>query len=317
MTQRTLVLLKPDTVRRGLVGEVLGRFEAKGLTIVAMEHRTIDAATGRPALRRARRARLLPAAARVRDQRSAGGTGARGRRGDRGGARDQRRHRRPQGGARHHPRRPVAVQPREPRARLGLAPSPPSARWGSGSPTCEVRPVSSARTRRTAGWSLRSQRCCCSPAAPRPVRAGLAGGAVADARREHVPPSAAATSSGAAHPAPGRRRLPGRRPYDQVRGPAPAYAPHRLRDYRADRTLCSAYWMGRSARRLRAAVAGRRRAHGVRRGLPQAAGASPTRPARSRCSTCGPVGRPASRRSSRPPSTGRRRPSAATAAGCS
>ena len=44
MTQRTLVLLKPDAVRRGLVGEVLGRFEAKGLGIVAMEHRTIDAA---------------------------------------------------------------------------------------------------------------------------------------------------------------------------------------------------------------------------------------------------------------------------------
>jgi nucleoside-diphosphate kinase len=43
MSQRTLVLLKPDAVRRGLVGEVLGRFEAKGLTIVAMEHRTIDA----------------------------------------------------------------------------------------------------------------------------------------------------------------------------------------------------------------------------------------------------------------------------------
>jgi nucleoside-diphosphate kinase len=43
-TSRTLVLLKPDTVRRGLVGEVLSRYEAKGLTIVAMEHRTIDAA---------------------------------------------------------------------------------------------------------------------------------------------------------------------------------------------------------------------------------------------------------------------------------
>jgi len=42
MTQRTLVLLKPDTVRRGLVGEVLSRFEAKGLSIVAMQHRTID-----------------------------------------------------------------------------------------------------------------------------------------------------------------------------------------------------------------------------------------------------------------------------------
>ena len=43
-TQRTLVLLKPDTVRRGLVGNVLSRFEAKGLSIVAMEQRTIDSA---------------------------------------------------------------------------------------------------------------------------------------------------------------------------------------------------------------------------------------------------------------------------------
>lgn len=44
MSQRTLVLLKPDAVRRGLVGNVLSRFEAKGLSIVAMEQRTIDAA---------------------------------------------------------------------------------------------------------------------------------------------------------------------------------------------------------------------------------------------------------------------------------
>jgi nucleoside-diphosphate kinase len=42
MTERTLVLLKPDTVRRGLVGEVLSRFEVKGLSIVRMELRTID-----------------------------------------------------------------------------------------------------------------------------------------------------------------------------------------------------------------------------------------------------------------------------------
>ncbi|WP_328998105.1 nucleoside-diphosphate kinase [Kribbella sp. NBC_00709] len=42
MSQRTLVLLKPDTVRRGLVGEVLGRLESKGLRIVAMDLRTID-----------------------------------------------------------------------------------------------------------------------------------------------------------------------------------------------------------------------------------------------------------------------------------
>lgn len=44
MTQRTLVLLKPDSVRRGLVGEILGRYEAKGLTLVAMDLRSIDAA---------------------------------------------------------------------------------------------------------------------------------------------------------------------------------------------------------------------------------------------------------------------------------
>jgi len=43
MSQRTLVLLKPDAVRRHLVGQVLSRFEAKGLTVVAMDLRTIDA----------------------------------------------------------------------------------------------------------------------------------------------------------------------------------------------------------------------------------------------------------------------------------
>jgi nucleoside-diphosphate kinase len=40
---RTLVLLKPDAVRRGLVGEVLGRYEAKGLAVTALELRSIDA----------------------------------------------------------------------------------------------------------------------------------------------------------------------------------------------------------------------------------------------------------------------------------
>ncbi len=42
--QRTLVLIKPDAVRRGLVGEILRRYEAKGLTLDALELRTIDAA---------------------------------------------------------------------------------------------------------------------------------------------------------------------------------------------------------------------------------------------------------------------------------
>jgi nucleoside-diphosphate kinase len=41
VTERTLVLVKPDGVRRGLIGEVLSRLERKGLRIVAMEMRTL------------------------------------------------------------------------------------------------------------------------------------------------------------------------------------------------------------------------------------------------------------------------------------
>lgn len=41
--ERTLVLVKPDGVRRGLVGEVLRRIEAKGYAIVALQMRTADA----------------------------------------------------------------------------------------------------------------------------------------------------------------------------------------------------------------------------------------------------------------------------------
>lgn len=39
---RTLVLCKPDAVERRLVGEIVGRLERRGLTIVAMELRQID-----------------------------------------------------------------------------------------------------------------------------------------------------------------------------------------------------------------------------------------------------------------------------------
>jgi nucleoside-diphosphate kinase len=42
MSSRTLLLIKPDAVRRGLVGTVLSRFEAKGLSVVALELRRID-----------------------------------------------------------------------------------------------------------------------------------------------------------------------------------------------------------------------------------------------------------------------------------
>ncbi len=43
-TERSLVLIKPDAVRRGLAGEILARFERKGLVIEALEMRVMDAA---------------------------------------------------------------------------------------------------------------------------------------------------------------------------------------------------------------------------------------------------------------------------------
>lgn len=42
--ERTLVLIKPDAVRRGLVGEIISRFERKGLTLEAMTMRAMDPA---------------------------------------------------------------------------------------------------------------------------------------------------------------------------------------------------------------------------------------------------------------------------------
>ena len=46
-TDRTFVACKPDAVERGLVGEIIGRFERKGLRVVAAELRTIDEATAK------------------------------------------------------------------------------------------------------------------------------------------------------------------------------------------------------------------------------------------------------------------------------
>jgi nucleoside-diphosphate kinase len=42
MTERTLLLIKPDGVERRLVGEIIGRIERKGLTVAALEMRVID-----------------------------------------------------------------------------------------------------------------------------------------------------------------------------------------------------------------------------------------------------------------------------------
>jgi len=40
--ERTLILLKPDAVQRGLIGEITARFEKKGLKIVAIKLMTIS-----------------------------------------------------------------------------------------------------------------------------------------------------------------------------------------------------------------------------------------------------------------------------------
>ncbi|BBZ71052.1 nucleoside-diphosphate kinase [Mycobacterium paraseoulense] len=42
MTERTLVLIKPDGVERRLVGEIISRIERKGLTIAALELRRVS-----------------------------------------------------------------------------------------------------------------------------------------------------------------------------------------------------------------------------------------------------------------------------------
>lgn len=47
VSQRTLVLVKPDGVARGLVGQVLARIEQRTWKIVALELRTLDEATAK------------------------------------------------------------------------------------------------------------------------------------------------------------------------------------------------------------------------------------------------------------------------------
>lgn len=42
MSERTLVLIKPDAIARGLIGEIVGRYERKGLRIVAMDQRMVS-----------------------------------------------------------------------------------------------------------------------------------------------------------------------------------------------------------------------------------------------------------------------------------
>ena len=45
--ERTLILVKPDAFARGLTGEIVARFERKGLRIVALEHRVLSTEVAR------------------------------------------------------------------------------------------------------------------------------------------------------------------------------------------------------------------------------------------------------------------------------
>ena len=120
MSERTLVLVKPDGVARGLVGEVLSRIERKGFRLVALELRTLDRATaeahyGEHADK--------PFFGELVDFITSGPLLAavdRGPRGDRVVAHDDGRHRPGQGRPRHDPRRPRHRDERERLARLGL-----------------------------------------------------------------------------------------------------------------------------------------------------------------------------------------------------
>jgi nucleoside-diphosphate kinase len=47
LSERSLVLVKPDGVQRGLIGEVVSRIERKGLRIVAMDLRNLDVTTAK------------------------------------------------------------------------------------------------------------------------------------------------------------------------------------------------------------------------------------------------------------------------------
>ena len=47
MTERTLILIKPDGVKNGHVGEIISRIERKGLKLVAMDLRVADEETAK------------------------------------------------------------------------------------------------------------------------------------------------------------------------------------------------------------------------------------------------------------------------------
>ena len=138
--QRTLILVKPDAFARGLTGEIIARFERKGLQDRRAARADGRARAGRASLRRARRAAVLRRAGGLHHLRPARRDGARGPRGDRRSPPGDRRDQPAGGGA--------------PAAFAATSPCRPARTW------------STARTRRT---RPRARRRCSSRSSPSPL----------------------------------------------------------------------------------------------------------------------------------------------------
>ena len=118
MADRTFVIIKPDAVERGLAGEILARFERKGLRIVAMEPAHDRRGDRRPALRGAPGQAVLRRADRLHRPLPVDHARARGPGGHvEGRAHAHGRHQPAGVGAGHHPGRLRHPAHREPRAR--------------------------------------------------------------------------------------------------------------------------------------------------------------------------------------------------------
>ena len=100
--ERTLAIIKPDAVKRGLTGDILSRIHAAKFQIVAIKSRAAFAIRGRGILRRASRAAIFRRARGIHELGEIRPDGARSRRRHRQVARDHGRHRSRQGCARHH-----------------------------------------------------------------------------------------------------------------------------------------------------------------------------------------------------------------------
>ena len=122
VTERTLVLIKPDGVKRRLVGEILSRIERKGLSIAALELKDVSEELAR---RHYAEHEGKPFFGSLLEFITSGPGGGRhrGRAAGRCGVSPDRRCHRSggEGRARHHPRRPGPYHPGQPRARLRFA----------------------------------------------------------------------------------------------------------------------------------------------------------------------------------------------------